>query len=97
MSKRWCNELILIKRLLTIAQTTERAEHGSKNTVYQTGHQALSISKATLLRKIKQIRAKLLRNQQVDYGTSALTREESSRESSVIMASHRKNSERLYS
>ncbi|PAV00354.1 hypothetical protein CBG25_19425 [Arsenophonus sp. ENCA] len=88
---------ILTERLLAIAQAAEKAGHGGKDAVYQTGCQALGISKATLLRKIKQVSAKPPRKQRVDCGTSALTREEALQISGVMMASHRKNGKRLYS
>ncbi|MGL9774244.1 MAG: hypothetical protein ACR5LG_10800 [Sodalis sp. (in: enterobacteria)] len=88
---------ILTKRLLAIAQAAEKARHGGKDAVYQTGCQALGISKATLLRKIKQVSAKPPRKQRVDYGTSALTRDEALLISGVITKSKRNNSKRLYS
>ncbi|WGM05991.1 integrase catalytic domain-containing protein [Arsenophonus nasoniae] len=88
---------ILTERILAIAQAAEKAGHGGKDAVYQTGCQALGISKATLLRKIKQVSVKPPRKQRVDCGTSALTREEALQISGVMMASHRKNGKRLYS
>lgn len=88
---------ILTERVLAIAQAAEKAGHGDKDAVYQTGCQALGISKATLLRKIKQVSAKPPRKQREDYGSSALTREEALQISGVMMASHRKNGKRLYS
>ncbi|BAN95344.1 hypothetical protein E05_47680 [Plautia stali symbiont] len=88
---------ILTERILAIAQAAEKAGHGGKDAVYQTGCQALGISRATLLRKIKQVSYKPPRRQRVDCGTSALTREEALQISGVMMASHRKNGKRLYS
>lgn len=88
---------ILTERILAIAQAAEKAGHGGKDAVYQTGCQALGISRATLLRRIKQVSYKPPRKQRVDYGTSALTRDEALLISGVIMESERKNGKRLYS
>lgn len=88
---------ILTERVLAIAQAAEKAGHGGKDAVYQTGCQALGISRATLLRKVKQVSYKAPRKQRVDYGTSALTRQEALLISGVIMESERKNGKRLYS
>lgn len=88
---------ILTERVLAIARAAEKAGHGGKDAVYQTGCQALGISKATLLRKIKQVSYKPPRKQRVDYGTSALTRKEALKISGVMTVSHRKNGKRLYS
>ncbi|OZI15137.1 hypothetical protein CE195_03845 [Sodalis-like symbiont of Philaenus spumarius] len=88
---------VLPERILAITQTAERAGHGGKDAVYQTGCQALGISRATLLRKIKQVSYKPPRKQRVNYSTSALTRDEALLISGVIMASERNNGKHLYS
>ncbi len=55
---------ILTERLLTIVQNRLNSRAWRQNAIYQTRCQALGISKVTLMHKIKQISAKLLRKKQ---------------------------------
>lgn len=87
----------LIERLVDIARAAHAAGHGGKEAVYAAASRELSISRATLLRKLKEVTVKSERKQRSDAGQVSLTRAEAEMVSAVLMESYRKNNKRIMS
>lgn len=88
---------VLIDRLVSIASAVDAVGHGNKEPIYQAACEELQMSRATLIRKLGEIRPKLPRKRRADAGKTALTREEALTISALLTESTRKNGKRLYS
>ncbi|RLM23637.1 integrase [Brenneria alni] len=88
---------VLIDRLVSIASAVDAAGHGNKEPIYQAACEELHMSRATLIRKLGEIRPKLPRKRRADAGKTALSREEALTISALLTESTRKNGKRLYS
>lgn len=87
----------LTERLVAIAQAARSAGHGERGAIYTAACEELGISRATLLRKIKEVAMTETRKRRTDAGTSALKREDAMMISALLSESTRKNGKRLYS
>lgn len=81
----------LTERLVHIASAAAQAGHGKKEAVYAEACAGLGISRATLLRQLKEVTVKPERKRRNDAGKTAVTREEAVLISAALMASLRKN------
>lgn len=88
---------VLIEKLVAVAQAARMAGHGGKGAIYASACRDLGVSRATLLRKLKEVTLLAQRKRRSDAGHSALTRDEAMMVSAVLMESTRKNGKRLYS
>lgn len=81
----------LTERLVHIASAAAQAGHGKKEAIYAEACRGLGISRATLLRQIKEVTVKPERKRRADAGKTAVTREEAVLISAALMASLRKS------
>ncbi len=88
---------VLTERLVGIAQAARTAGHGQKGAIYDAACRELCMSRATLLKKIKEVAVTAPRKRRSDAGQSALSRDEAMLISALLMESTRKNNKRLYS
>jgi len=88
---------VLTPRLVDIARAAAAAGHGGKEAVYQAACKELNMSRATLLRKIKEVSIGNERKQRSDAGKVSLTKQEAELISAVLMESLRKNNKRIMS
>jgi len=88
---------VLTERLVAVALAARKTGHGGKGAIYETACRDLGLSRATLLRKLKEVSVMAQRKRRSDAGQSALTRDEAMMISAVLMESTRKNGKRLYS
>lgn len=88
---------VLTERLVAVAHAARIAGHGGKGAVYDAACRELCLSRASLLKKIKEVSVTPPRKRRCDAGQSALTRDEAMLISALLMASTRKNGKRLYS
>ncbi|WP_369951957.1 integrase [Ralstonia syzygii] len=88
---------VLTEKLVAVAQAARVAGHGGKGAIYESACRELGLSRATLLRKLKEVTLMAQRKRRSDAGQSALTRDEAMMISAVLMESTRKNGKRLYS
>lgn len=87
----------MTERLVAIAQAARQAGHGARGAIYDAACVELGISRATLLRKIKEVAVTHKRKRRTDAGKTALTRHEAAMISATLMEATRKNGKRLYS
>ncbi|MFE8150174.1 DDE-type integrase/transposase/recombinase [Brenneria goodwinii] len=87
----------LTERLVAIARAARQAGHGNRGAIYDAACRELGLSRATLLRKLKEVAVTDKRKKRVDAGQSALTRDEAAMISATLMEATRKNGKRLYS
>lgn len=87
----------LTERLVAIARAARQAGHGKRGAIYDAACTELGLSRATLLRKLKQVAVTDKRKKRADAGQSALTRDEAAMISATLMEATRKNGKRLYS
>lgn len=87
----------LMQRLVDIGRTAEAAGHGNKEPIYAAACAELGLSRATLLRRIKEVTMKTDRKQRSDAGAVTLGRAEAVLISAMLMESMRKNRKRLMS
>jgi transposase InsO family protein len=85
----------LIERLVAIAQAAQAAGHGGKEAIYQGAMNELGMSRATLLRAIKEVTVKPERKRRNDAGKVLLPRPEAVKISAYLMETMRKNNKRL--
>lgn len=85
------------QRLAAVAQSALAAPHGAKGAIYAAACAELGISMGTLHRKIKEVSVTQKRKRRSDAGTTALTREEATLISAVLLEHMRKNDKRLKS
>ena len=81
----------LTEHLVQIAGAAARAGHGKKEPIYAEACRGLGISRATLLRQLKEVTVKPERKRRADAGKTHVTREEAVLISAALMASLRKN------
>lgn len=84
----------LTARLVQVAQAAAAAPHGSKEAVYATACHELALSRATLLRALKEVTVTDERKRRSDAGETALRREEAVLISAYVMEGIRKNAKR---
>ncbi|RLM25344.1 integrase [Brenneria alni] len=87
----------LTERLVTVARAARQAGHGERGAIYAAACMELGLSRATLLRKLKEVAVTDKRKKRTDAGQSALTRDEAAMISATLMEATRKNGKRLYS
>ena len=91
MSRAYTEELV------RIAQAARATKHGEKEAIYSEAIERLGISRAKLLRDLKEIDIGRNRKKRTDTGQSALTREEALMISAILKESTRGNGKRLLS
>lgn len=87
----------LTERLVSVGQAAREAGHGTKEVIYRSAMKELGLSRATLLRKIKEVTMKPARKQRSDAGAVALTIAEAKMISALLIESMRRNNKRLMS
>lgn len=87
----------LTERLVSVARAARDAGHGKRGAVYDAACAELGLSRATLLRKLKEVSVTDKRKKRTDAGRSALSREEAALISATLREATRKNGKRLYS
>lgn len=87
----------MIDALLDVHSRAHAAGHGGRSTVYADACQRLGMSRATLLRKLKEVAVKPERKRRSDAGEVSLARDEAVLISALLMDSLRKNTKRLLS
>lgn len=87
----------LIDALCDVSRRAALAGHGGKGAVYADACQRLGLTRATLMRKLKDITVTSPRKQRADAGAVSLPREEAVIISALLMDSLRKNNKRLMS
>ncbi|MFD0709363.1 MULTISPECIES: DDE-type integrase/transposase/recombinase [Photorhabdus] len=87
----------MTERLVSIAQAAHKAGHGSKEAIYRAACEELCMSRSTLIKKLGEVSGKKPRKKRSDAGNSALTREEATLISGVLMEATRNTGKRLYS
>jgi transposase InsO family protein len=85
----------LISALIDVHARASLVGHGGRGAIYDDACRRLGMSRATLLRKIKEVVVRPERKRRADAGDIALSREEAVILSSVLMDSLRKNRKRL--
>lgn len=88
---------IMIERLSFYAKAARECKHGDKGRIYEVACRELGISRATFLRKLKDISITDKRKQRSDAGNTSLQRIEANLISATLLESTRKNGKRLYS
>lgn len=87
----------LTERLVSVARAARDAGHGRRGAVYDAACAELGLSRATLLRKLKEVSVTDKRKKRTDAGRSALSRDEAALISATLREATRKNGKRLYS
>lgn len=87
----------LTERLVSVARAARDAGHGKRGAVYDAACAELGFSRATLLRKLKEVSVTDKRKKRTDAGRSALSRDEAALISATLREATRKNGKRLYS
>lgn len=87
----------LTERLVSVARAARDAGHGKRGAVYDAACAELGLSRATLLRKLKEVSVTDKRKKRIDAGRSALSRDEAAMISATLREATRKNGKRLYS
>ncbi|GDO99234.1 DDE-type integrase/transposase/recombinase [Escherichia coli] len=88
---------VMTEKLVDVARALREAGHGQRGAICKTACAELGISRATLLRKLKEVTVTEPRKKRSDTGTSALTRDEAALISTTLREATRKNGKRLYS
>lgn len=81
----------LTERLVHVAAAATSAGHGQKAAIYAKAAGELGISRATLMRQLKEVTVQPERKRRSDAGKTAVSREEAMLISAALMASLRKN------
>ncbi len=81
----------MTERLVAIAQAAHKAGHGSKEAIYRAACEELCMSRSTLMKKL--VSGKKPRKKRSDAGNRALTREEATLISGVLMEATRNTGE----
>lgn len=87
----------LTERLVYVARAARDAGHGKRGAVYDAACAELGMSRATLLRRLKEVSVTDKRKKRADAGRSGLTRDEAALISATLREATRKNGKRLYS
>ena len=81
----------LTQHLVQVAAATAAAGHGGKETIYVEACRALGLSRATLLRRLKEVSVKPPRKTRSDAGKTHVSRDEAILLSAALMATLRKS------
>ncbi len=87
----------LTEKLVETARAARDAGHGKRGAIYDAACAELGMSRATLLRRLKEVSVTDKRKKRADAGRSALTRDEAALISATLREATRKNGKRLYS
>lgn len=87
----------LIAYLCSVASSASAAPHGGKEAVYAAACAHSGMSRATLLRKLKEVTVQPPRKQRSDAGTSQLALEQARRLSAELMQGFRANDKKIIS
>ncbi|EPS1154518.1 integrase catalytic domain-containing protein [Escherichia coli] len=87
----------LTERLVSVARAARDAGHGKRGAIYDAACAELGMSRATLLRKLKEVSVTDKRKKRADAGHSTLSRDEAALISATLREATRKNGKRLYS
>lgn len=85
----------LIAYLCSVANSASAAPHGGKEAVYAAACAHSGMSRATLLRKLKEVTVQPPRKQRSDAGTSQLALEQARRLSAELMQGFRANDKKI--
>lgn len=90
---------VITQRLVHYAQAAAAADWGAKGALYDAASAELQLSKATVMRKIKEVSmtSTKTRKRRSDAGKTSLTRDEAVFISAMLMEHMRKNNKRLLS
>lgn len=90
---------VITQRLVHYAQAAAAADWGAKGALYEAASAELQLSKATVMRKIKEVSmtSTKTRKRRSDAGKTSLTRDEAVFISAMLMEHMRKNNKRLLS
>ncbi|KFH87815.1 integrase, partial [Escherichia coli] len=87
----------MTEKLVETARAARDAGHGKRGAIYDAACAELGMSRATLLRRLKEVSVTDKRKKRADAGRSALTRDEAALISATLREATRKNGKRLYS
>ncbi|APV88263.1 integrase catalytic domain-containing protein [Salmonella enterica] len=87
----------MTERLVAVAQAARQAGHGARGTIYAAACAELGLSRATLLRRIKEVAVTDKRKRRSDAGKTALPRDEVAMISAALTEASRKTGKRLLS
>ncbi|EOS9162166.1 TPA: integrase, partial [Escherichia coli] len=87
----------LTEKLVETARAARNAGHGKRGAIYDAACAELGMSRATLLRRLKEVSVTDKRKKRADAGRSTLTRDEAALISATLREATRKNGKRLYS
>ena len=88
---------VLITYLCDVAARAAAAPHGEKEAVYASACAHIRVSRATLLRKLKEVTVKPQRKRRSDAGSSQLSLEDARRLSAELMQGFRANDKKIMS
>lgn len=88
---------VLITYLCDVAARAAAAPHGEKEAVYASACAHIRVSRATLLRKLKEVTVKPQRKRRSDAGSSQLALEDARRLSAELMQGFRANDKKIMS
>lgn len=86
----------LIEALLDVARRAQEAGHGGKEAVYAAACQHLGLSRATLMRRIKEVTVKPERKRRSDAGATALSLPDAQLLSTTLMEGYRANDKAIH-
>lgn len=86
----------LIEALLDVARRAQAAGHGGKEAVYAAACQHLGLSRATLMRRIKEVTVKPERKRRSDAGSTALSLPDAQLLSTALMEGYRANDKAIH-
>lgn len=86
----------LIEALLDVARRAQAAGHGGKEAVYAAACQHLGLSRATLMRRIKEVTVKPERKRRSDAGSTALSLPDAQLLSTTLMEGYRANDKAIH-
>lgn len=87
----------LIEALLDVARRASEAGHGGKEAIYSAACQHLGTSRATLMRKLKEVTVKPDRKRRSDAGCTALSLPDAQLLSTSLMEGYRANDKKIHS
>ena len=86
----------LIEALLDVVRRAQEAGHGGKEVVYAAACQHLGLSRATLMRRIKEVTVKPERKRRSDAGATALSLPDAQLLSTTLMEGYRANDKAIH-
>lgn len=87
----------LVEALLDVQRRAQAAGHGGKEAVYAAACQHLGLSRATLMRRLKEVTVKPQRKRRSDAGTTSLSLAQAQRLSAQMMQGYRLNDKGIQS